>query len=286
MTADLQLAQRRHRVATERRRDDASWTARAASRRDRPDHLDPAGAARRRDPDHPVEPGSPGDASTCSCRSRPTKRCSRARPGCRSSTSTTARSARTLDHPARRRSPTRWLRRPLVLAGLAVGVGFKAGLFNIGGTGPVPARRLRRGLVGAARGAAAGADRGPGRDPGGCPRRRAVRVHPGRPQGVHRRPRGRRHDHAQLVAAFAIIGLVNGPLQDHRVHRSPGPAMSATPRCRSSSDATATSASSSRSRSCRSSAGPDLPDDARLRDPHRRRQPERGALRGHAARAG
>ena len=86
---------------------------------------------------------------------------------------------------------------PLILVGLAVGLCFKAGLFNIGGQGQF--------LIGAVTAAAGGAP--PRRAPpiiaipAGDRRRGAagrLRLHPRLPQGVHRRTRSRHHDHAQL----------------------------------------------------------------------------------------
>ena len=60
---------------------------------------------------------------------------------------------RVLDRPGTRRARPDQHRRsaaPLVLTGLAVGVGFKAGLFNIGGTGQVLVGAFVAALVGAA----------------------------------------------------------------------------------------------------------------------------------------
>ena len=77
---------------------------------------------------------------------------------------------------------------PLILAGMAVGLGFKAGLFNIGAQGQFllgalgAARRRRRGRRSVAL----------DRDPGGHRRRRPLRsgvgLHPGCAEGVDRRP--------------------------------------------------------------------------------------------------
>jgi simple sugar transport system permease protein len=65
---------------------------------------------------------------------------------------------------------------PLVLTGLAVGLGFKGGLFNIGGTGRCwsAASRRRSSVRSRAAGPDRGHDRGRRR-----PRRRGLRVHPG-----------------------------------------------------------------------------------------------------------
>ena len=75
---------------------------------------------------------------------------------------------------------------------------FKAGLFNIGAQGQF----LIGALASAGTGAAVASWPGPSGDPDGhprgLPRRRDLGLHPGRPQGVHRRPRGRHDDHAQL----------------------------------------------------------------------------------------
>ena len=132
---------------------------------------------------------------------------------------------------------------PLVLTGLAVGVGFKAGLFNIGGTGQVlvggvhrrPRRRRRR--------RAAGPRGGHRRAAGRRPRRGALRVHPRRAQGVHGCPRSRVDDHAQLAGVRSSSSAWSTTSS-----RSPGRPSRARPtsgtrRCRSCSAGTGTWAS-------------------------------------------
>ncbi len=99
---------------------------------------------------------------------------------------------------------------PLILTGLAVGVGFKAGLFNIGGTGQVLVGGFVAGLVGAHGRPAAGARRGDGRDP----RRRclAARSTASSPASSRRSPaptRSSRRSCSTRIAAFVIVGLVN-----------------------------------------------------------------------------
>ncbi len=139
---------------------------------------------------------------------------------------------------------------PLIAAGLGIGLGFRAGLFNIGGRGQML-------LAGAAAGWVAINVRPPGpllldrrrrRGHGG----RSPLGRTGRPaQGTHRRPRGDRHDHAQLrrllpgllpahhagPAAGAGVGQRQVPAparerpaaQDPRRHLQPAPRLRAGP---------------------------------------------------------
>ena len=86
---------------------------------------------------------------------------------------------------------------PYYIAGVAVAIGFKMNLFNIGVERPVPPRRVDRRL--GRRGGVA-----PATDPRGVrlPRRRHRRRHVGvvrgDPERHPQRQRGHRHDHAQL----------------------------------------------------------------------------------------
>ena len=87
---------------------------------------------------------------------------------------------------------------PLLLAGLSVGVGFKAGLFNIGATGQFVIGGLAASIVGAAVAQRTPVLAIPIAVLAGVVGERLLRLHPGLPQGHHRCPRGRHHDHAQL----------------------------------------------------------------------------------------
>ena len=171
---------------------------------------------------------------------------------------------------------------PLILGGLAVGIGFKAGLFNIGGQGQFLLAATAAAGVGAALATApapiailAALRR---RDGGGG----ILGLDPRRPQGPVRRPRGRHDDHAQLDRR-----------RPHRVAhpRTPvGPGLLVRPDRRS-----------------REQRAPDHPrhqhprgvilavaavpavwwllyrTHARVRDPERRREPQRGAICRDAA---
>ena len=169
---------------------------------------------------------------------------------------------------------------PLVLTGLAVGLGFKGGLFNIGGTGQVLVGGFTAALVGAAvaeqpvpiavtiavtAGALGGAAYGfiPG----------FLKAFTGAHEVVVTIM-------LNSLAAIAIVGLVNdvfkitGPtFARHRRRRQCRAADHLRPR-RQSRDPDRPGGRPDRLR-------PDLPDDARVRDPDRRRQPQRRALRRH-----
>ncbi len=75
---------------------------------------------------------------------------------------------------------------PLILVGLAVGLGFKAGLFNIGGQGQFLVGALAAVGVGAALSNAVSSSHSRSLLAAVIAGSR-VRVHPGRPQGIHRR---------------------------------------------------------------------------------------------------
>ena len=136
--------------------------------------------------------------------------------------------------------------------------------------GPVPDGRAR---VGHRRRPAPGqpAHR---RDPGVADRRHDLRgrvgLHPGLPEGVLGRPRGRHHDHAQLHRhRHPGCGRQRAARTSSAPRRRP-PRRSATRRCRSSSAGTATIAHHLRADHGRPVRLPALPDDARVRDQDRR----------------
>ena len=88
---------------------------------------------------------------------------------------------------------------PLLLGGLAVGLGFKAGLFNIGVQGQFLMGALGSVIVGVQlRGRARSIVAVPVSLVAGHDLRRRVGLHPGLPEGRLGRPRSRHHDHAQL----------------------------------------------------------------------------------------
>ena len=86
---------------------------------------------------------------------------------------------------------------PLIAAGLGVGLAFRAALFNIGGRGQMLLAGAAAGWVGYQFELAL-ADPPGGGDRGRHGGRRALGRTGRLPQGPHRRPRGDRHDHAQL----------------------------------------------------------------------------------------
>ena len=117
------------------------------------------------------------------------------------------------------------------------GLGFKAGLFNIGAQGQF--------LFGALAAAAMGA-RLAGLPPiaaipiailAGAIAGAAYGLHPRLPQGVHGRPRGRHHDHAQLRRDPDRRVRRHRAAPGRPTSRSPGRRRSAPPSCRSSSAA-------------------------------------------------
>ena len=172
---------------------------------------------------------------------------------------------------------------PLIFGGLAVALGFKAGLFNIGVQGQLLMGVLGPVAVGVALADAAGLDRGPARvrSPGRWPAPRGASSRLA--EGRLGRPRGRHDDHAQL----------------HRVsaswrRRSPARSASRGPRRRSTYDVGNAALpivlgetghigifialGDGRRRLVDA-----LPDDPRLRDPDRRREPRCRPLRRDAA---
>ena len=182
---------------------------------------------------------------------------------------------------------------PFIGAALAVAFAFRAGLFNIGVEGPA-ARRRDRGRVGRH----VGLDRRPARRARGARRadrrrrrRCALRRDPGRVEGAHRRARGDHDDHAQRdrgalhPLARRIAGSGDPPRHDGvgAAHRDP--AEGRPPARRSSHSQPPLHFSflimlgARRLRVVRAAA-----HDDRLRDPHGRCQPERGALRGRERR--
>ena len=167
---------------------------------------------------------------------------------------------------------------PLVLTGLAVGLGFKGGLFNIGGTGQVLVGGFTAALVGAAvaeqpvpiavtiavtAGALGGAAYGfiPG----------FLKAFTGAHEVVVTIM-------LNSLAAIAIVGLVND------VFKITGPTFARTADVGNAAlpiifgrDGSLGILIALRGRPDR--LRPDLPDAARVRDPDRRRQPQRRALR-------
>ena len=108
-----------------------------------------------------------------------------------------------------------------------------------------PGRRRRRRVDGRR----LAVDRGPGRGPVGRRARGGMGLHPGRAEGMDRRPRGRDDDHAELHRRVVIGYLITGPLE------APGFSFSRTGDRRERRlpvvpGTTSTSASSSRSGSC------------------------------------
>ncbi|GAA3129556.1 hypothetical protein [Nonomuraea salmonea] len=92
---------------------------------------------------------------------------------------------------------------PLFIAGLAVAVGFRMNLFNIGVEGQYRIAAICAAFVGSTFTAPAPhPDRG--HHPRGGRRRRPVRAHPRRHEGDQGRERGHLHDHAQLHRDRAV----------------------------------------------------------------------------------
>ena len=87
---------------------------------------------------------------------------------------------------------------PLICAGLAVALAFRAGLFNIGGNGQVIAGAFGSGYVGLIVVAAAGDPPGRWRSLAGIAGRCVLGLHRRLPQGPHRCARGHHDHHAQL----------------------------------------------------------------------------------------
>ena len=126
---------------------------------------------------------------------------------------------------ARSRSSTRWsTRRRSSSAGLAVGLGVQGRPVQHRRPGPVPhGRRRGRRRRGAAPSHAPGHRGDPVWRSGRHARRCRLGLHPGLPQGVHRRPRSRDHDHAQLTSrSRSLAWACHGPLRARRL-RSPHP---------------------------------------------------------------
>ncbi len=101
---------------------------------------------------------------------------------------------------------------PLVLGGLAVGIGFKAGLFNIGGHGQFLLAATAAAGVGAALATAPAPIAITAALVAGIGGRGRLGLHPGRTEGLFRSARGRHDDHAQLHRRRA--GRVPDP-RDH-----------------------------------------------------------------------
>ena len=87
---------------------------------------------------------------------------------------------------------------PLLLAGLSVALGFKAGLFNIGATGQFVIGGPAACVVGAMLPMPRPWSPSPSPSQRGRHRRGLLWLHTRRSEGVHRCPRGGHHDHAQL----------------------------------------------------------------------------------------
>ena len=182
------------------------------------------------------------------------------------------------DQAARALTNTMAAASPLVLTGLAVGVGFKAGLFNIGGTGQVLVGGFFAALAGAAvaqqpapiaftvavlAGALGGALYGfiPG----------ALKAFTGAHEVVSTIM-------LNSLAAFFIVGRRQRHLQDHRADLRPDRRR----RQRRAADPLRPERQPRdlhRARAGGPDVGPHLPDAARLRDPDRRREPERRPVR-------
>ena len=213
---------------------------------------------------HPrVERSSRPGRSTGPCRSSPTAPCSRDRSASESAILNTILQAT-----------------PLVLGGLAVGIGFKAGLFNIGGHGPVPARRATARPVSA---------------PPWRPRRRRSRSRrpcwpgwlpapPGASSPAPSRPgraptRSSRRSCSTRSPRPSSAWLILGPLL------APGFSFGRTGDLGNSvlpiilGRQRSTSGSSSRSPPCPLVWWLLYRTHPRVRDPERRREPERGAVR-------
>ena len=129
---------------------------------------------------------------------------------------------------------------PLLLAGLSVALGFKAGLFNIGATGPVRHRRARRRASSARQLADAAAVH---RHPARGRRRRRWRARSTASSRACLKAFTGAHEVVttimlNYIAALTATALVIGPLPSARLHVRPHRATSATPPCRSSSVAT------------------------------------------------
>ena len=169
---------------------------------------------------------------------------------------------------------------PLMMTGLAVGVGFKAGLFNIGGTGQVLVGGFVRGPRRRRGRRAAGDRRLPGRHRGRAAwaaRSRASSRVPSRRSPA--RTRWSPRSCSTRSPPFAIVGLVND------IFKIQGPTFARTadvgnaampdpvgPRTAAWASIIALVRPGHRLR-------PGLPDDPRLRDPDGRREPERRPIR-------